>query len=284
MLPRNESSALSIMFIDAQRISYDERSDDPLFPATKPFDFGDGIGVKYQRPFRQRTILGCVDNNRWRLPSMSSEWYSVRPENWRRLLKYLREIRSPAARFIPLMNAALQDSSMALSIQRRGGLGLNASYLLENSFSLPLAKDQWKIEVRTLFDTSLARIQINLRNLARGTAAKYGARKIETRNAAEDCQGKFIFLSQGWQNVQVAGSVAIVAVSAVVLLLAIPLDDERLLAELVPGLVRGTAYQAHTILIMCYHKINEIVWTARFALTTCRQLFQRWRIHYSRSR
>ena len=72
--------------------------------------------------------------------------------------------------------------------------------------SLPLAKEQWKVEARQLFETSLARIQIDARNIAQGTAASYpGLQKLDADPAV--CDDTFLFLSQGWQNVNVTGSI-----------------------------------------------------------------------------
>jgi len=92
--------------------------------------------------------------------------------------------------------------------------------------SLPLAKEQWKAEAQQLFETSLARIQIDARNIAQGTAASYpGLQKLEADPAV--CYQTFLFLSQGWQNVNVTGSIWIVVLAIVFVVLAIPLTDDR---------------------------------------------------------
>jgi hypothetical protein len=57
----------------------------------------------------------------------------------------------------------------------RGGSALDANSKVPLSrdlpISIPLAVDQWKVEARALFETSLARIQIDLKDHVRGAAA-----------------------------------------------------------------------------------------------------------------
>ena len=57
-------------------------------------------------------------------------------------------------------------------------MGLAAAEILEAGYSYGIAKVQWKEEARQLFQTSLTRIQINARNIAQGTASRYGAQRI----------------------------------------------------------------------------------------------------------
>lgn len=267
MVPRNGSTA-SIFFVNSQNILYEGKSYDLIFPATEPYDLGKGIGVNYRRPYRQATILGCVDRNRWRVPSISSEWYDLDGADWKGDYfnpDWFQKAHPRAPGLVRLTLKALQDSCMAMSIQRRGGLGLAASNLLENGHSRPLPEGQWKVEAKRFFDTSLTRIQINLRDVALGAQAKYGANKSSSNNA-ELCQGTFIFTSQGWQNVQVSGSAWILVVSLLVLLLAIPLDDDRLLVELLLPPARCTAQYTTLVLIWLYDKIRIVAGVVKRSL------------------
>ncbi|KAL8856961.1 MAG: hypothetical protein Q9178_006456 [Gyalolechia marmorata] len=109
-------------------------------------------------------------------------------------------------------------------------IGLAAAKILEAGYSHKIAEDQWKKEARQLFETSLTRIQISARDFALGVGAKYGLQRIE-QGRKELCDRTFLFKSQGWQNVHVAGSAWVVLWSVVVVLMAVPLDDERLLIE-----------------------------------------------------
>lgn len=66
----------------------------------------------------------------------------------------------------------------------RLGNGLAAQKLVHGLESLPIAREQWKVEVKQLFETSLARIQIDARNIAQGTAASFpGLQKVEADSA-----------------------------------------------------------------------------------------------------
>lgn len=72
---------------------------------------------------------------------------------------------------------ALMFSHIGKNIKVRGGQGLAASKLLREGFSYRIAKDQWKLEAKQLFKTSLARMHIDVRDIALGTGAKYGGQK-----------------------------------------------------------------------------------------------------------
>ncbi len=87
----------------------------------------------------------------------------------------------------------------------RGGSALDANskvpFSLSLPVSIPLASDQWKVEARSLFKTSLARIQIDLKDHMRGAAAnQYGfANHIDS--AFTDMCASYKFRAVGWRNV-----------------------------------------------------------------------------------
>ncbi len=166
-------------------------------------------------------------------------------------------------------------------------MGLAASKLLEAGYSYKIAEEQWKQEARQLFETSLTRIQISARDLALGVGAKHGLQRIE-QGRKELCDGTFLFKSQGWQNVHVAGSAWVVLWSVVVVLMAVPLDDERLLIEPVWQALCTFFEFAKDILPECYHRANRWAWDLRLGARTTlanlkrqvwwklRAVFRRW--------
>lgn len=108
---------------------------------------------------------------------------------------------------------------------------LAAQKLVHGWQSLPLAKEQWKVEARQLFETSPARIQIQARNVAFGAGARYpGLLKLPSTEP-ELCHGTFMFESQRWQNINVTGSVWVLVCSLIFLLLAVPIPEERLAVQ-----------------------------------------------------
>ena len=68
-------------------------------------------------------------------------------------------------------------------------------------------------------------MHIDVRDIALGTGAKYGGqRNAERRDVI--CDQTFLFKSQGWQNVHVAGSAWTIVDSMMIILLAVPVDDD----------------------------------------------------------
>lgn len=138
-----------------------------------------------------------------------------------------------------LLMASLIWSSTFDTISYRLGSGLNAQSLVRGWVSQPLAKEQWKVEAERIFEASLARIQIEARNIARGAGAAYdGLSRFPSSPAL--CKGSYLFRSQGWQNINVTGSICIGVVAFVIVVLAWPCPGDRLFAQLVGGFLTET--------------------------------------------
>ncbi len=224
---------MSIIFVNSQGVFYPEPSEDPIFPATKVIDLGIDNGIRYIRPSAADSILACVDTNLWRIPVLSDQWYDQTGRNQDGTyfnLDWLRSSTTQTRGALRLLVRSLRFSRIAISLRSRQGMGLAATKLLEAGYSFKIAKEQWKEEAKRLFEASLARIQTDIRDISLGTPKRYGAERIE-RGQEEICDRTVLFRSQGWQNVHVAGSVWILFWSLVVVLMAVPLDDDRLLAE-----------------------------------------------------
>ena len=251
--------------MNSQGILYPEPSQDPIFLATKPYDLGFDIGVKYLRPSQRDNVLGCVDSIRWRVPDISATWYDLSGRDRTGTYfnpDWLKNVSPQSRGGFRLLVNSLTFSRIGMNIQSRQGMGLAASKLLEAGYSYKIAEEQWKKEARQLFETSLTRIQISARDFAQGGGAKYGLQRIE-QGRKELCDGTFLFKSQGWQNVHVAGSAWVVLWSVVVVLMAVPLDDERLLIEPVWQALCTFLEFTKDISPKCYHKANRWAWDIR---------------------
>ena len=177
-----------------------------------------------------------MDTTFWRHPSSFTEWKLYPPE----AIPAIRDSRARGA--LQLMLLALEWCNIYDTINYRLGSGLVAQKLVRGWQSLPVAPEHWKVEAKQLFETSLARIQIDARNIAQGTAASYpGLQKVEAVDPAI-CENTFIFISQGWQNVNVAGSISILVFYFVGVVLAIPMPifENRLLIQYLPVFVTRT--------------------------------------------
>lgn len=164
-----------------------------------------------------------------------------------------------------LLVNSLVFSRIGMNIQSRQGMGLAASKLLEAGHSYKIAKEQWKKEARQLFETSLTRIQISARDLAQGAGANYGLQRTE-QGRTELCDNTFLFKSQGWRKVHVAGSTWILLCNVVIVLTAARLDDERLMAELVWPALCAFVNLIRLAVPGYYHKFNDWAWDVRLRI------------------
>lgn len=269
LIPPNGSS-LTLMFIHAQKIAYLAPSDDPVFPANYKFYYNFTDEPRWWNSRAHASVLACVDTTLWRDPMSSTNWKLYPPE--RAEPSFVIENAHVRGGFL-LMGYSLLWSNVYNTINYRLGGGLAAQKLVRGRESLPLAKEQWKAEAKQLFEASLARIQIDARNIAQGTAASYsGLQKLEVDPAL--CDKTFSFMSQGWQNVNLTGSIWIAVVAFICVVLAIPLPNDRLFVQMVWGffttivLRKAPGY---------YRKIFEAIqWLLEKGSTAWNSLKRRW--------
>lgn len=113
--------------------------------------------------------------------------------------------------FISLMKSTTFDAIILL-----GSRALVAEAKLEKQISLPLAEEQWKIEAQNLFEMTLVRPFITLRDYMRGRQAgdpEYSDRTLAGMQGM--CQA-YKFRGRGWRNVSVWGIILIVLIVAVI--------------------------------------------------------------------
>ena len=210
---------LTLIFILPQKIFYTDQSDDPIFPTT-----GEGVilppgnETKYwmyegghARP------LACVDTIRWRDREEGPEW---------RLFKDLIEL--DASGNLPgdlrLFAFSILKSQISQTISKRRSASLNATSRISLSTSLPLAKEQWKVEATQLFEASLARAAFETRNIALGTYANYPG--YLRQNASRDmCDRTYVYQNPGLSSINGCWYLIILIPSFIIILLALPIGE-----------------------------------------------------------
>jgi hypothetical protein len=150
-------------------------------------------------------------------------------------LKYwggLKQSDTEEYRVLSMLYFSLLLSPIGNTVTFRKATGLDATRNLVGSVSLPLAKEQWKVEVQQLFETSLARIQINARNIARGHPNADPEAVINiTRPTYEGICQMYKFNSTGWRNVNVSAFMAAICSGLVLIVIGIPAKNEKLWIE-----------------------------------------------------
>jgi hypothetical protein len=128
---------------------------------------------------------------------------------------------------IKLLQQALDYSSACGSTQFRGADALDAQTKIAHMQSQTLAPEQWKVEVEKFFQTSLARIQLNTYDIARGTAAAYDDYRDVLPVGHRGICDLVAIPTVGWKNVNVVGLVGTVFCVAVLWVVSRRMRDQK---------------------------------------------------------
>lgn len=148
-LPR--SSHVSLLLARPKALLYSERSDDPIFPA---LDLAKN-NESYQNSLSHATVLGCADTAEIRHPDTGQIWILRNFTWWKTASPEWRA--TPMKNVFYLMASALDHSNTWSAIKYSANL-LDAERKIATTSgtSLPLAREQWKVEARRFFDALLA--------------------------------------------------------------------------------------------------------------------------------
>ncbi|KAE9367943.1 hypothetical protein N431DRAFT_445015 [Stipitochalara longipes BDJ] len=179
---------VTISFISSHAIFYPRFREDPVFPARQEarFPLKDGeLTLTAESP--------CWDNGNVTSIFDGSDGGKATEEENIALLLLL----------------ALDYSTACGSTQFRGAEALDAQAKIAHMRSLPLAEKQWEVETEKMFQTSLARMQLNVFNVVRGTASNFdGYTDILPEKYRGIC--KLVKIPTiGWRNINFAGIVGV---------------------------------------------------------------------------
>ena len=195
--------AITLLLVQSQKNYHTTPQSDPIFPAGHGISSSPGQPPLYFNDDPIATALACVDNTaiceasgKICFPDINRPDLDLPASN--EIIGYYMQLQ------------ALVDSSIFQAIQLLGSRALVAEAKLEREVSLPLEKEQWKVEAGNLFEAALVRIQITLRDYIRGTAAKDPEYVDRTQAHMKDMCHAYKFPGRGWQNVTVSGMVLVV--------------------------------------------------------------------------
>ena len=249
------SSTVSIFTFSSQGWIYDKYRDDPVFPA-KTRTILDGREVHINNDTLPG-ILGCVDNTYVCDPLLGLCWnYPPSPfsnlsyftgNSTRRVMPGYAHVdlsphnhsgvnaeatgtwesielagESEAELANILLTNALLDSNLGLMFMERTVLDIGLSCSNSKVFQVPL--DQWKDEARIWYETSLARIQVNVLGIVRGSSEVNVDIPQRLRGLCR--MGKF--RSVGWRNVSVWGLLGLLSFAAAVSIASVKTEAEEL--------------------------------------------------------
>ena len=213
--------AATLLFINNMGVFYPNKRDDPIFHANE-------LLHNFTTYFNNRLhagVLGCMDRTMF-CPPHGADCVPV--------LTGLESNRTTldewAVRY--MLTLGLVYSNIGDSVHYRKAEALDAQAKVSSPNSIELAREQWKVEAKQLFETSLARIQLTLRNMARGSDNSlipdaYDALPQYMRRVCT----MFKFRSVGWRNVSVGHLLGIIFGGVIVLVAGINTSDDQLWSE-----------------------------------------------------
>ncbi|KAH9208590.1 hypothetical protein DL95DRAFT_467570 [Leptodontidium sp. 2 PMI_412] len=164
---------VTLIFISSHNILYHERRKDPIFPALQKANFPPtyrGPDLFYNNSTRAG-VLGCTDQYQICITKSGPCWDNG---NITKIFNDDEAMKSAESQNVTrLLLLALKYSSTCGSVQFRSAEALDAQKKIAHMQSLPLANQQWKVEAQSSFRTSLARMQLNVFDVVRGSASNF---------------------------------------------------------------------------------------------------------------
>ena len=211
---------------------YSEFRDDPLFPAM--------VKQSTERYLNNTTspgILGCVDNAFIHDPDLNRSWnWPQKRENASPLLLYsnfdelngnVTLTHSNLARYLLFMTISRSFGS----VMGGGVMDLEAKSHCNAMYCKGLPREQWKVEARQCFETSLAQLQYSVLDIVRGTNDPHflftWSAPDNPPNLRDVCHmGKF--KSVGWRNVSAWGLIGLLSLSGGISLATVKTENDEL--------------------------------------------------------
>jgi hypothetical protein len=196
-------------------ISYPSERFDPIFTANKTWD-----GSWYYNTNWHAGVLGCVERTIVCVPNLS-RCMSLRA------LGDLPDAGDEESAVRAMLYFSLVTSGLGHSLGYLGAQALDAQSKLAGDNSLPLAAEQWKAETQKFFETSLARIQITARNLARGNPeGNLAGQKDLMHPKWKGMCSRYKFRSVGYKNISVSRFLGEFLAGMLLIVLSRSGDDE----------------------------------------------------------
>lgn len=282
------SSYVTIFEIYSEGVRYHEIRDDPLFPALQwlnsRFTFNNET---------LPGLLGCVDNVSFCDPGLKKCWNYPEPVDsrfkdgssvWGKPPRKFNDMgpkpdlarallyNSVEYSFIgTLTDYALEGNSHCIDTQAVDPKNRNAckrpwqfGYQKRSDFFCPepvtsdcgaLPRNQWKVEARQMFETSLATMQFNILDMVRGKASDWDKdfQDIPSNYRGMCRMGKF--KSTGWQNVSFWPLLGLFFLCAAISLASVKTEKEEL------WLVLG-AVMTYRAFLWGKHQLKTIPWAS----------------------
>ncbi|KAI9775308.1 MAG: hypothetical protein M1839_001292 [Geoglossum umbratile] len=224
LTPKGGRGLVTAIYLSMNGIIFTKPSYDPFFPATFPFKDGTD-GQTYYLKDRFATSLACVEQ--YQLCNTDKNECGplnsiMDPTGWWPYDNKTVPFREKAA--TNLVKISIAFSGISEAVNRRGSGALRLMDNFQSPYQLRIDREQWKTEVSHWFNTSLARIQLNL---LRVVYLSPSLNKDRMRNYLNTTRSKDVtcrlikFHSIGYTSLSFFGIMFVVAFSALLLILSL---------------------------------------------------------------
>lgn len=213
------NSDTTVLFIRPMNILYSGPNNDPIFPVNA-IDTTPGAPIIWGNPLQRSSVLGCADVSEIRDIETGNIWIPKGPD-WSWVSSLDKERRN----LLTLLMISLWRSDTFNAVTGRPGSRFDVQSKLVGSLSQFLDHEQWKLEVRKMFETSLARIQGDVLDIARGAGKdRPYARNALTEDNASLCH-IIKFQSVGWRNISLLWLITLPTLSFLLWVLTIEVGN-----------------------------------------------------------
>lgn len=189
------ASDVSLLFIRPRAFKYSTPSDDPIFPADAMVE----NEQTYYNSLPHATVLGCVDKAEIRHPETFQKWTPRNFTSWRTPSPEWRA--NPLENLFLLLGLGLDVSNTWNAVNYGVSLDAERKIIHPGGTSLPLAREQWKVESRRFFEISLALLQGKIYDIARGTYADVAGVRSTFEEVNQPICSMVKIPTVGWTNI-----------------------------------------------------------------------------------
>lgn len=224
-----DAAWVTIFEISTRGMKYPEFRDDPVFPAMHK-----QYNTEYVNNSTIPGILGCVDNAYIYDPDRNQtlDW----PEaSQKRTLRFPTSL--PFKKYDDVVTNAdlagfLLSSAIYRAFSRRAFTGflvsLEAKTHCDDLFCRDLPREQWKVEARQLFETSLADLQYAVLDIVRANRDEIPKSPPEIPPKLRGICRMGKFKSVGWRNVSAFGLIGLLFLSGAISLASVKTENDEL--------------------------------------------------------
>ena len=236
MLPefRATNSVVSLIFVRPKAVFYFEPSFDPIFPAQQVYNGPGYLEQIYYNNLPHATVLGCADTAEIRDPDTGLIWHPVTMD-WNDLksrqgierLNLDKVFKENLLNPFLLLGASMLGSSISTIILT--GPYFDAQKKLINGLSIALDREQWKVEARKMFETSLARMQGIVLDVARGRGVDDRSAKNALPEINSSICNMIKFPTLGWKNISLFWMTVLPTLAFFIWLFSIEVEEKLVL-------------------------------------------------------